>query len=342
KPFCQLTQADIQTDRIFAQIQYSNSFELLLRDRLYTFEDMFMLCDANGFDTVFHTICQPDGTFDPPLLRSNCGVPIEPSVEEIVDSSCEHTMFLVGFWFGTTFMELYRNCYDVKTATAHFSINKVYPNYLSSDRPLTGFDRDNIISAVEADSFQKKNIYQRFKALLGPRQPYIASIQSSSFDRGHLTPVADYFFPRIMKQTNKYLNVVPQYYSTNRGNWKTVENWVRRIVKEIPDDFLNVCTGSLGVLELNNNHQQPTQIYLAPSKIRVPRWTYKIIRSGVYKKYVILTSNSGWETYRPNASSVCREVSCPLSFYPTETGYTFCCDPDDFIRRNVPRLAGVC
>ncbi|XP_016997273.3 uncharacterized protein [Drosophila takahashii] len=252
-------------------------------------------------------------------------------------------MIRVGFRFGSTFMELYRNCYDIKTATAHFSINKVYPIYMSSDRPLTGFDRDNIISAADADSFQNKNIYQRFKALLGPRQPYIASIKSSSFDRGHLTPVGDYFFPRIMKQTNKYINVVPQYYSINRGNWKTVETWIRKTVKEVQDDVLNVCTGALGVLELSNNNQQPTQIYLVPSKIRVPRWTYKIIRSDTtYRKYVILTSNNGWETYRPNSSSVCQEVACPLSLYTTATGYTFCCDPTEFIRRNVPKLAGVC
>jgi len=200
------------------------------------------------------------------------------------------------------------------------------------------FDKDGIITPADEATFQMNSIYNRFEYLFGSGQTYVPSSRSLSFDRGHLTPVADYSFPKILRQTNKYLNVVPQYYSINRSNWKIVENWVRG-----QKDVLNVCTGALGVLDLLNRNQQSVSIYLAPNKNPVPRWTYKIIRSlttGI--KYVILTSNNGWETQQPNPASVCKVTACPRTFNPTGTGYTFCCDPIDFIRRNVPNLAGVC
>jgi len=158
------------------------------------------------------------------------------------------------------------------------------------------FIRDGLFSARDAASFQQSNIYNRFEALLGPEQRYIASPQTLSFDRGHLTPAADFPNAWASQQTNRYQNVVPQYYRINRGNWRNVENWVRQ-----QHDTLIVCTGALGVLELNNRNQVPTPIYLAEGRNPVPRWIYKIIYSVDSKKTtVILTTNNGWETERPN------------------------------------------
>ncbi|XP_052844546.1 uncharacterized protein LOC128257532 [Drosophila gunungcola] len=328
--FCQLTQANTWTDRIFAH-SVNNHYELLLTDRLEINQQISLLCGGN--QAVFNTTCQKSGKFNPQLPKANCTKAIPPSVVPSSSSICAHTMYHVGFWFGNTFMELYRNCYAANTMTAFFSISTVYPTYLNSLRPPTAFDQDGLISAADAASFQLSSIYNRFVYLFGSGQPYIASPQSLSFDRGHLTPVADYTFPNVLRQTNKYLNVVPQFYSINRSNWKIVENWVRD-----QKQVLNVCTGALGVLELGN-----TQIYLAPGKNPVPRWTYKIVhRANTNQKYVILTSNNGWETQMPNPASVCRVIACPSSLKPTGTGFTFCCDPIDFINRNVPNLRGSC
>jgi len=55
---------------------------------------------------------------------------------------------------------------------------------------------------------------------------------------------------------------------------------------------------------------------------------------------VILTSNNGWETERPNPEALCRVVPCPPTLIRTEVGFTFCCDPTDFIKRNNPWVLG--
>ncbi|XP_017062520.1 uncharacterized protein LOC108102280 [Drosophila ficusphila] len=329
---CQLRLADTWTDRIFAYYG-KNGYELLLTDRLGTYQQISLLCGGN--EAVFTTTCQWNGRLYPDLPKKNCTVAIPASVETSRDSTCGATMYHVGFWFKKTFLELYRNCYDGATMTAYFSIAKVYPTYLSSIRPPTAFDRDGIISPADEATFQQKNIYNRFETLLGPKQNYILSANSLSFDRGHLTPVADFTFPTVMRATNKYLNVVPQYYSFNRGNWKTVEAWVRD-----QHQIQNVCTGALGVLELNNKQNLRTPIYLAPKKNPVPRWLYKIVHNfSTKRKTVIVTSNNGWDT---NPFSFCRVVTCPPSLHASGTGFTFCCDPNHFINTYVPNLANVC
>ncbi|XP_017083046.2 uncharacterized protein LOC108115920 [Drosophila eugracilis] len=284
-----------------------------------------MLCETN----TFRTTCQEDGTYYPPLPSSACVDNLSPLVWTTDDPSCPHTMYIVGYLVDNLKIELYRSCYDAATMTAYFSINTYYPINSRADRPLTGFYRDGLISSEDAASFERANIYDRFEALLGPGQQYIPSPQSSSFDRGHLTPSADFVSARDMQQTNRYLNAFPQHFRINRGTWRTVENWVRRL-----DDTVRVLTGVLGILELNNRYQQPTPIYLAQGRNPVPRWVYKIVHSEKQEMtYVILTSNNGWETERPDPSSVCQEVPCPPTLNLKGFGFTFCCEPQDFISR---------
>nr|XP_016926807.2 uncharacterized protein LOC108007612 [Drosophila suzukii] len=334
--FCQLGENYIWTNHIFAHI-VNNHYELLPADRFQTNQNIILLCGGNA--PVFSTICQSNGQFYPQLPKSNCSVEIQPSVEVIRwDSTCPYTMYKVGFLFGTTFLEIYRSCYDAKTMTAAFSIHKVYPTFLKSYRRQS-WDRDGLISTADEALFTKESIYERFKTILGDRQTYIASKTTDAFDRGHLTPSADYTFYKVLGLTNKYLNVIAQSSNINRGKWQKIEKWVRDLSIE-HNDVLRVCTGGLGILELKDTKQKPTQIYLGPGKLPVPKWTYKIVTPSSGSKVVILMTNNGFEKKSLSPASICRSVSCPTGI--NTDGNTFCCDPSDFIIRNVPNLSGTC
>ncbi|KAH8241155.1 hypothetical protein KR032_000600, partial [Drosophila birchii] len=337
--YCQLSKPNTWTDRTFVHI-VNNRYELLLTDRLQTNQVVHLLC--GGTQPVFITTCQSQGHLNPPLPTSNCTVPLAPTVQAVSDPSCFHTMYRVGFPYQQQFLEIYRSCYQASTMTATFSITKVYPNFLNSDTPSPTFDRDRLISTADAATFQRSSVFNRFEAILGPHQNYVPTAQSPSFDRGHLSPAGDHTFPRNLRQTNKYLNVVAQHQNINRSNWKIVENWVHRLFAEHHFDVLKVCTGALGVLELDNTRRQPISVSLAPHKNPVPKWMYKIVSHLSGYKVVVLTYNNGWATQSPDPSSVCRRVSCPNSLNPTGTGYTFCCDPAQFLRNIVPNLTGVC
>ncbi|XP_017031281.2 uncharacterized protein [Drosophila kikkawai] len=337
--YCQLSKANTWTDRTFAQ-NVNNRFELLLTDRLQPNQLLYLLC--GGGQAIFSTTCLSSGILYPPLPTTNCTVALAPAVEAVRDPSCPHTMYRVGFTYQQQFLEIYRSCYQASTMTAYFSITKVYPTYLNSDSPPPTFDRDGLISPADAATFQRSSVFNRFEAILGPHQNYVPTAQTPSFDRGHLSPAGDHTFPRNLRQTNKYLNVVAQHQNINRSNWKIVENWVHRLFSEHQFDVLKVCTGTLDVLELNNIRSQPRQVFLAPNKNPVPKWMYKIVSHLSGYKVVVLTYNNGWANQSLNPSSVCQMVNCPRSLNPNGNGFTFCCDPAHFISHNVPKLTGVC
>ncbi|KAH8362781.1 hypothetical protein KR084_000922, partial [Drosophila pseudotakahashii] len=337
QPFCQLDKNYIWTNHIFAHV-VNNRYELLPADRFQNNQQIKLLCGGNA--PVFSTTCQTNGQLNPPLPKSNCSVEIPSSIQTVRgDPTCAFTLYKVGFSFGTTFLEIYRSCYDATTMTSYFSIHKVYPTHLKSYRRQS-WDRDGLISPADEALFTKEKIYDRFKTILGKGQKYITSKSTDAFDRGHLNPSADYTFYKVLGLTNKYLNVIAQSSSINRGKWAQIEKWVREQVSSEQYDVLKVCTGGLEVLELNDTHNKPTPIYLGLGKLPVPKWTYKIISHSFGAKVVILMTNNGWEKNALNAASVCRSVSCPPGI--NTAGNTFCCDPFDFIRNNVPRLTGVC
>lgn len=88
----------------------------------------------------------------------------------------------------------------------------------------------------------------------------------SGYDKGHLSPAANFRFNLIAsKEVNYYTNITPQYPSFNRGIWKRLENQVRRWVLEY--DTLYIVTGPIFVGELTT----------IGNDVVVPNFYYKMI-----------------------------------------------------------------
>ncbi|EDV91075.1 GH16212 [Drosophila grimshawi] len=255
-------------------------------------------------------------------------------------------MYRVGYKLSDTqFLELYRSCYDVPNQTAHFVIHLAYPITSPAPRPDQSFTSDGVISGAAAAFFQAKNIYATFKETLGPNQNFVTSARDLVFDRGHLAASADFGFESYMRLSFKYLNVVAQFGSINRSNWKTLETWIRNQLNDGNFEVLKICTGGFGVLELPHSITGELKpIYLnAPSSNPVPKWLFKTVNDGDGTRYAFLTYNNIHDASIPTPN--CQQVACPatLQFVDTkEAGLSFCCDPIDFLTTNVPHLANVC
>lgn len=359
---CHLGAEEIsQTNRVFAFRGDDQLYPLRL-DVVRTHQTLEMFCSNRD---VVHTTCQQNGRLKPPLPLSDCSNPPKSTVEVVSDESCPHTMYRVGYKLNDQqFLELYRSCYDPGNQTAHFVKHLVYPSMLSRlkwwttnavtsqiftipadiARPEQAFTTDGVISSAGSASFQAKHIYSRFQELLGSHQTFVSSRRELVFDRGHLAPSVDFGFEQYMRQTFKYINVVAQFRRINRSNWKTIENWIRKQLNIGFYPALQVCTGALGVLQLPDSRGDLKAIYLGAKRSNpIPKWLFKIVSDGAGTHLAFLTYNNihDIETLSPN----CRQVSCPFSLQlipNREAGLSFCCDPIDFIRRNVPHLANVC
>ncbi|XP_064544039.1 uncharacterized protein LOC135432319 [Drosophila montana] len=306
-----------------------------------------MVCTSND---VKDTTCNGNGLLVPPLPFDDCTSQPKATAEVVQDKSCPHKMYRVGYKLDDgQFLELYRSCYDVEHLTAHFVKHSVYPNTLSIARPPQGFTTDRVISGNQAASFEASRIYSRFASLLGQQQGFVKSKRDMVFDRGHLAPSADFNFGEHMSATFKYINLVAQYQGVNRGNWKTIETWIRKQANMGPYRELQVCTGGLGVLQLPDSSQVPTAIYLEGTNSNpVPKWLFKIVKDVAATPpapihIAILTYNNIENT--GTVSPPCQQILCPFANVLNsdgKKGLTFCCDPKEFIRNNVPHLENVC
>lgn len=87
----------------------------------------------------------------------------------------------------------------------------------------------------------------------------------SGYDRGHLSPAANFRFNLIAsKEINYYTNITPQYYSFNRGIWKKLENQVRKWAYDY--DTLYIISGPIligGLSTIGNGVIVPDFYYKA-------------------------------------------------------------------------------
>ncbi|EDW98401.2 uncharacterized protein LOC6538155 [Drosophila yakuba] len=314
-------------------------FDILTSDIVATRSVIYLVCD--DATPPIQLVCQPNGRFNGPFPRAGCRNPLKPLVEQVADTSCPKTMYRVGYRMQDRFMELYRSCYDSVSYAAQFAVNKIYPSKHSAQRQPKAFTSDGAMTARAAAAYQVSRIQDRFVEVLGPRQKYVVT-SSNPFHHGHLAPSGDYSFDQLQKATNKLRNVVPQYSNINNGNWKRIEFWVKKLLARHRFDVLQVVTGALGVHSLASDAGVMTPMYLLNGdKIPVPEWMYKVVSHSSGQKWVILTYNDGWSTERPNPGAICQEIPCDSDLKLSGAGFTFCCQPDGFINKNVPHLKGV-
>jgi endonuclease G len=99
--------------------------------------------------------------------------------------------------------------------------------------------------------------------------------KKSGYDRGHPMDASDCGCDSIaMAESFYYSNVAPQFPSLNRGNWKRLEEYTRKLAKEC-DSVLVWC----GSVTLENGYI---------GKVAIPDYCWKIIyikKSGIIKAY---------------------------------------------------------
>lgn len=71
----------------------------------------------------------------------------------------------------------------------------------------------------------------------------------SGFDRGHMAPAADNQCsgPDAMKESFYFSNMTPQYGALNRGDWKSLELYTRKLAES--KDSVKIWTGSVGEIK---------------------------------------------------------------------------------------------
>lgn len=104
----------------------------------------------------------------------------------------------------------------------------------------------------------------------------LADYKGAGYDRGHLSPAADFAFSQeAMSETFYMSNMSPQAGSFNRGIWKDLETEVRNWAKK----FGKVYVISGPVLD------EPAEAYatIGANKVSVPKYYYKVLMAPLYE-----------------------------------------------------------
>ncbi|XP_017038675.1 uncharacterized protein LOC108086294 [Drosophila ficusphila] len=339
---CLIDQAHLLENFIYLNSN-NGVFDIQRSDIVANDKTVYLLCRSGLHPTSFH--CGRDNDFHPPLSTARCSSP-RASVVPMPDTSCLrlYSSYAVGFYYNGHFMELFRDCIDRDRMSVQHSIYKVHRYINSAPRPSsTYFNRDGFMSPQLAAAYKRKVSEDCLTNILGGPQ------QNCVFDRGHVTPNAGFIFSELRRSTDRYINVFPQNSAVNIGNWKNVEAWVGKLVTGHYDsphrtyDLLKVCTGVLGQQQLEHTTSNSlVDIYLAGNQIPVAKWSYKIVGHLSGDKWVMLTHNQVARPTLPEINQVCINVKCPDGLKEDGVGHTVCCEPYDFIQRNVAHLTGVC
>ncbi len=113
---------------------------------------------------------------------------------------------------------------------------------------------------------KRKNNFKEDKSIItGSAQ--LVDYKGSGYDRGHLAPAATFVDSQKEMDESFYMsNMSPQEPSFNRGVWKKIENYERKMAME-KDTVYVICGGVL-------TDDLPT---IGPNKVSVPRFFYKVI-----------------------------------------------------------------
>lgn len=138
--------------------------------------------------------------------------------------------------------------------------------------------------------------------------------------------------------TYYYINVVPQFQSINNGNWKHIENSVRRKAAQLKRELF-VFTGAHEILELKNK-----KISLEKNALEVPKWMWKIIMDKESNAGIgFITFNNPFSS---SATHLCKDICIEYGWDWKDRksftkGYTICCKIDELMSviESIPNAA---
>jgi endonuclease G len=121
------------------------------------------------------------------------------------------------------------------------------------------------------------------KFIPDPKLPVESNIAAdyvgSGFDRGHLAPAADQqcLGAQVMAESFYFTNMAPQYPGLNRGQWKALEDYTRKLV--IEHDSVFVQTGCVGEAKKVKSLSIPTHCWKIVHVRKINETTYYVFEN---------------------------------------------------------------
>jgi hypothetical protein len=242
-------------------------------------------------------------------------------------------------------------CYDIIRHMTMHTTHKLDKNVASAE---TEFDRKNymLLELFETPHqfYKCKNQIMNLGHLFNSQtqaQKYIDCDKGGDMylTKAHLVPKNDFLFSFQQKTTSYDITTAPQWQTINSGNWRILENKIRRYANSHNVD-LTITTGTLKVLELPNLFDVPQFLQLTKGEnntfVTVPALFWKLVHDRTNNSGIVFVLiNNPYERYRSNPDHiVCRCVCSKttswfdgLDRFDKKKGIIYCCTVENFMTR---------
>ncbi|XP_044735154.1 uncharacterized protein LOC123297525 [Chrysoperla carnea] len=317
-------------------------------------EEIVLACTGknNGFklsprDNLQAAYCSRDTYFNIfgqnlPIADIKCLNPIMGEVRD-VNKPCGKSggvIKQIGFGVQNYWWTLISTCYDPNNGEAMYAIHTLVGTAQRDteklgDRPY--FSTNGAGRATNPiRAYRQPNQIATFDKLLNSNDLAQRYIYPNSFlSKGHLAPVRDFPYKNWQAATFHFINVAPEWYQVNSGNWNELEMLTRSVAKNYRANFL-IISGVHDLLQLPNRNNQNVNIYLeSGSKLPAPKYLWKIVIHTQTKDGIVFVALNNPFTNSANEESFCTDVCDKAGFGSnlwknSTAGLVNCCDVNEF------------
>ncbi|XP_020799874.1 uncharacterized protein LOC110177474 [Drosophila serrata] len=251
----------------------------------------------------------------------------------------------IGFDVAAGFLSHLEICYDQQEQISRYARYELTPANVAYQRGVAqpGYLRGDFYTGEDVNVlYGQPRQLESFNDALGlDASQYFDSSKDLYLTRGQLAARQDFVHSSAQRATHFYVNAVPQWRSTNIGNWLAVESSLRQFVA---NQGLNVSVhaGSYGIATLPNSQGVQTELYLnsETKQLPVPRILYRLVIDQATREGVVLiVVNNPHITLAQTLDDyvVCEDVGAQLDWLDWDKtdiskGYSYACAVDDFIK----------
>jgi hypothetical protein len=250
------------------------------------------------------------------------------------------------------FIELIQVCYNYQNGASLYTQHFLYGQdikYASKSSYRPSFRSEG--SAVQHVAVAYKQKFQKviLNNLLKSKtlaDKYLN--ESFYFDRGHLSPDADFLFASTQYTSYYYINVSPQWHVINTRNWKKLEMIIRAFAETKRKTF-KIITGTYGILTLPDVNGTHVEVYLFGDKLPIPKYFWKIVyEERVQQAVVLINLNNPFVRKLGRGEYLCENICNKVgwdyaSWSDYGRGFVYCCDYNQFADevKTAPKLSVV-
>jgi len=255
----------------------------------------------------------------------------------------------IGYNLKFGFLEVIEVCYDIlRHITAHTK-HTLHRNVVSNESEM---DRKNYILLEFFETPDQFYTCENQIASLGHflhsetlAKRFISCDNGSDMylTKAHLVPRNDFLYQFQRKTTSYDVNTAPQWQTINSGNWRILENRIRRYANTNNVD-LTIVTGTLNVTTLPNLSDVQKHLYLTKGRntnitLPLPALFWKLVHDRTSNSGIVfLLVNSPYHNNPVKSGFVVCDCICSKTTswfdgwnrFDTRRGYVYCCTVRDF------------